>query len=228
MKLGIISDVHANDAALREVIRFLRRENVEKIFCAGDIVGYYTRPNEVIDILQSERVQCIRGNHDDKAIGHEQVMNQYAKQAILWTINHLKRENIEYLSSLPDCYETVIDGRTICMYHGSPQSSLTDYVFEEDLSEELLNQWFHEKQMPDLLILGHTHTPFVVKIGRTTVVNPGSVAQSRSNDLRASCAIIDTVSMEAVIHRIRYDSKELAAEVRRELSRSLLDRLPDR
>jgi len=47
MKLAIFSDIHGNITALREVLRDIDRENVDKRFCLGDLVGYGPHPNEV-------------------------------------------------------------------------------------------------------------------------------------------------------------------------------------
>jgi len=40
MKIGILSDVHANVYALKTVLEQLKREGIEIILHAGDLVGY--------------------------------------------------------------------------------------------------------------------------------------------------------------------------------------------
>jgi protein phosphatase len=43
----------------------------------------------------------------------------------------------------------------------------------------------------NVLLVGHSHVPFIRRIGRKLSVNPGSAGQSRSGDGRASYAIWD-------------------------------------
>lgn len=38
MKIGIISDIHGNIVALDTVLENLKRENVQKIICLGDLI----------------------------------------------------------------------------------------------------------------------------------------------------------------------------------------------
>ena len=40
MKYAIISDIHANPAALERVLADAERCGAEKVVCAGDVVGY--------------------------------------------------------------------------------------------------------------------------------------------------------------------------------------------
>jgi predicted phosphodiesterase len=39
------------------------------------------------------------------------------------------------------------------------------------------------------LLVGHTHVPFVRRVNRKVIVNPGSIGQPRSGDARASYAV---------------------------------------
>ena len=49
MILPVISDIHSNLDALEMV---LEKIDSDKIMCCGDIVGYYTQPNECIEKLR--------------------------------------------------------------------------------------------------------------------------------------------------------------------------------
>ncbi len=39
-RIGIVSDVHATPAPLRDALSIFKKEGVDRIFCAGDIAGY--------------------------------------------------------------------------------------------------------------------------------------------------------------------------------------------
>src|SRR4051794_10002962 len=89
MRWGVISDVHANVHALDAVLRALRRESVDAILCAGDVVGYGPHPNECVERLASLDPQpvAIAGNHDLMAIGRLRTdgIAPLARQTIAWT-----------------------------------------------------------------------------------------------------------------------------------------------
>ncbi len=44
MKIAILSDIHGNQYALKQVLDCARRDDIEKIFILGDFVGYYYSP----------------------------------------------------------------------------------------------------------------------------------------------------------------------------------------
>mgnify|MGYP003661192313 FL=1 len=79
MKVAVISDLHANIHALRVVLEDLDKENVSAILVAGDLIGYYYWPAEVVNLLMAdERFICIRGNHEN--ILHQVLGSEEAAQ----------------------------------------------------------------------------------------------------------------------------------------------------
>lgn len=57
----------------------------------------------------------------------------------------------------------------------------------------------------DLIIIGHSHIPFIRHVGDVAIINPGSVGQPRDGDVRASCAVFDTQTQSVQIIRCEYD-----------------------
>ena len=65
MKLAILSDIHANKFALDAVLQDIKEEAVQKIIIAGDLIGYYYWPCEVVSTcMNDKRILCIKGNHE--------------------------------------------------------------------------------------------------------------------------------------------------------------------
>jgi len=200
-KYGVISDIHSNFPALREVMQRLDREGVEEILCAGDIVGYNSMPNEVLDLLRDRKVGCILGNHDRYVVRPDyNNMNALAIAAIRWTVKNLTIENTTFLKNLEE--SMILD--EIAMYHGSPFEP-DEYTYEEMVDERLI-----ARSGKHLTILGHTHVPFIKKISSAMVLNPGSVGQPRDGDARASCAVIS--KSEQQIIRVPYDVEEIISQ----------------
>ena len=61
--------------------------------------------------------------------------------------------------------------------------------------------------------MGHTHYPFVKKIGKTIIINPGSVGQPRDEGGNSSWALVDFNTGEAVMRRTRFLVDELIKEI---------------
>ena len=48
-RIALISDIHANEVALRAVIAEIRRTGVDQVICLGDVATLGPRPNAVIE-----------------------------------------------------------------------------------------------------------------------------------------------------------------------------------
>lgn len=204
MEIGVVSDIHSNLPALESVLVELDNRGIEEIICVGDIVGYYGNPIEVIEKLKSRRVIAVRGNHDDAVLtGEASGFRDSARFTVNWTRKMISPDAKQYLQSLPLTRLDKIEGSLFYSVHGSPRSPLTEYVYEEDVTEDYVNT--HFTKSPDIILQGHTHQSFVKEIGNATVLNPGSVGQPRDGKHTASYAVIDTELNSAARYRTEYD-----------------------
>jgi hypothetical protein len=72
-RIALISDIHADEAALRAVLADIRRTGVDQVICLGDVATLGPRPNAVIEILGELGCRCIMGNHDEFLLDAELV-----------------------------------------------------------------------------------------------------------------------------------------------------------
>lgn len=211
---GVISDTHANLEALDAVLAVFAARGITDIYSAGDIVGYNAAPNACCERLRAIPVRGVMGNHDWAVLRDPAELdwfNRVARMAIDYTVQHLTPANREYLAALPTRLAFVAGGRRVTIVHGSPEDPLMQY---EDA--EAPDAWFAhllDLAEADILVMGHTHLPFVRRIGHRLVVNPGSVGQPRDGDPRSSCAIIDPATLQAEILRLAYDVKSAVRRV---------------
>jgi putative phosphoesterase len=222
MRLAILSDIHSNIHALKAVTAELKgRGSAEVVVCAGDIVGYGAFPNECCRAIGEISKQTVLGNHDLAVLDQDtSFMNPYATEAILWTSSRLDDDTRTWLHSLSKEARFQVAGLEVAMYHGSVKSC-TEYVFEEDATESML-----ARARCGLLILGHTHVPYVRRFPSGVIINPGSVGQPRDGDPRSCYALLDTESQECEIFRVDYDIDEAANAIESAgLPRFLADRL---
>ncbi|MFX0124379.1 MAG: metallophosphoesterase family protein [Candidatus Hodarchaeota archaeon] len=232
--LAVISDIHANIVALEAVLSDIRRNfpEITEYLCPGDLVGYGPNPSEVIDRLISETkfTAVTKGNHDH-AIGgggrdianfnrYIDKFNRHAQEAIKWQAQILSPEEKTFLYQLPSSRTVSQKNKqiSISIIHGSPQYPLDEYIRPNTPAQKDLFP-FMELFEIGILLLGHTHIPFVDKSKSSEtgldllMCNPGSVGQPRDKDPRASYAVLDLENFSAEIIRVDYDIDEVAKKI---------------
>lgn len=223
MRISLIADIHSNLLALETVLETMKKKGVQKVLNAGDIVGYGPRPNEVIDLVKRSGFLSIRGNHDNAVlVGEYGWFNEPAAAAAKWTARIISDPNSEYLGRLKREEVIIINGKTIGMFHGSPDDP-DEYILDESRAKELL-----QKTDYDVMICGHTHFPMQTRIGKRLFINPGSIGQPRDGDPDASFSILDLDTMKNEIFRVGYDVSATQHDmVKMGLPRSLSSRLSE-
>ena len=208
MKIGLLADVHGNSYGLNACLDKLRVVGVDKILCAGDVIGYYPFVNEVIDTLQENNVITIRGNHEAYFLGLIRVSEQRFRQYSLdWVEKHLSPRHRAFISQLPESYSLELEPGKLTMFHGSPWS-IEEYVYPDHC--------FFDRFLEldaDVVVLGQTHVPMIHQVGNVMIVNPGSCGQPRDYNPQASCAVLDTATMEVQFLRAEYDIEAVCQKV---------------
>lgn len=62
MKIGLISDIHANLPAFEAVLSDM--PSVDSIVCAGEVIGYNPTAAACVDRIQDIATTTVQGNHD--------------------------------------------------------------------------------------------------------------------------------------------------------------------
>ena len=208
MKVAVLSDVHSNLHALQAVLADVDAKGFKQMLCPGDIIGYGAFPNEAVALVRQRCRTAICGNHDRAVIKINTAgMNPMAASAVLWTAKNVTAEAVDYLGTLKSHAVATEDGRAIALFHGSPRDD-DEYVYEADASADLL-----EMARAEILVMGHTHVPFVRRLEKGLIVNAGSVGQPRDGDPRACYVVIETSDLSATIVRVEYDTKAAAQAI---------------
>jgi predicted phosphodiesterase len=233
MRTLIISDIHANLAALEAVLT--DAAPFDAVWCLGDLVGYGPNPNECVErITQLPNLQCVLGNHDAAAVASIEVdaFNPEARKTVLWTREKLTSANKEYLKSLPERMNL----EYITLVHGSPFRPVWEYLL--DTRTATISFEFFDTPY---CFVGHTHLPVLyhlpddrqtaqlivpehvsqMTLAPRAILNPGSVGQPRDRDRRAAYAILDLTDYTWEWHRTEYDIQSVQERMR-------IENLPER
>lgn len=196
MKIAIISDIHANYEYLKSVLKDIFEQNINNIYCLGDLVGYYNEPNLTIDLIRKNNIICIKGNHEKYLLGElPYTISKEDIYGIERQRNIISDINLKFLSSLKDEYVFEVNKKLIFMTHSHP-SNCEKYVYDfKDFDFTALQQY-------DYCCFGHTHIPVIGYHNGMCFVNPGSVGQPRDYTGKSSYAIIDFDSNMVSIKRV--------------------------
>ena len=192
MKLLVISDIHGNWAALQAVLK--SEQDADRILCLGDLVDYGPEPGACVGWAfqqQTKGTILLQGNHDwgvaerkDPRASPPYRQLAAATQAFCLTVLPAKLQ--AFLRSLPHVVSFHLGNSRCYACHATPSGPLFHYMHgsDQELAKELeIADW------PEFLFIGHTHWPFVRSLGKSVIVNPGSVGQPKDGDPSASYAV---------------------------------------
>lgn len=212
MEVAVVADIHSNLWALNAVLEKLA--GVERVMCAGDITGFYTRPNEVVDALVEKKVVAVVGEHDLALLGGEtEELTEEGRTAAIWNRGEAGGRALGYLKKLKNFATLRIKKHKILIAHRSPKSELGG-ILPETPSRDLAHAVMDADA--DIIVVGHTHIPLKKMILGKIILNPGSVGQPRDRDPRASYAILKVdEEVEVEFHRVEYDVEAAVEEILR-------------
>ncbi|MCH9057350.1 MAG: metallophosphoesterase family protein [Planctomycetes bacterium] len=241
MPTAVISDIHGNAEALKQVLADIDARGTDRIICLGDIVGYGPDPLECVDIVRRRCQWSLMGNHDFGVLYEPTNFNSMAEASAFWsrdqfdaeTDEKLKAQRYDFLGHLRvRVIEPAPGGETpILAVHGSPRRPINEYIFEGDPQNDPDKMEALFEHVDRVAIVGHTHVPGVftdepdfyppAELGDSTykfiddekaIVNVGSVGQPRDMDPRASYAVLLADRIEFI--RVEYDIATTAERIK--------------
>ena len=225
MRYAVISDVHANEAALRAVLTDAVDARADKIICLGDVLGYGPDPVAALELVYRRAHVCLAGNHDD-AVSRRFPVEDFTDFAATAVARHraaLSQEAIDWLRRLP--YTCEFDGFA-CVHGDFSDPKHFNYILEPQDAQPSWNE-----RPEQLLFVGHTHQPglfvvgasgiphllagmdFTLEDGKRYIVNPGSVGYPRSGACRSSYCIYDDQSRTVFFRSLPFDLDSYAAKM---------------
>ena len=235
MRVGLLSDIHANLVALEAVLAALGK--VDALWVTGDTVGYGPDPSDTLTLLRERGALLVQGNHD-RAVATGEGLEFFHDRAADAAVLHqewLSAEERDALGALPQV--TKVETFTLC--HGSLRDPLWEYITTTRAAAASL-----KLAETDHGCNGHTHIPALFRltgdsakamhvvvgtayrIDERTLINAGSVGQPRDGDPRASYAVLDTEGGTATFYRASYRIDETQRRIRaRGLPEMFADRL---
>jgi predicted phosphodiesterase len=227
MRLAIISDIHGNLEAFREVLADIDQAGVDGIASLGDNIGYGPEPEEVVLLIRQRNIPSVMGNHELAVVdtGCLDCMNPSARESLVLTKQLLSPDTVNYINTLNP---SMTFHKSLCV-HGCPPDSITTYLFQVTKTQfKELFLTMKEK----ICFVGHTHCPQIMSFdgeelaslplseGELTlqkdfqyIIDVGSVGQPRDGNNNAKYVIWDTSSQRIEMRFIPYDIATTARKI---------------
>ncbi|MCX5760374.1 MAG: metallophosphoesterase family protein [Gemmatimonadetes bacterium] len=230
MRYALISDIHANLASLDAVLADIATRGAATTYHLGDLVGYSSSPDGVIERLRSAGIAGVAGNYDSTVATHYKhcgCRSENARQEELahlsfsWTLANTSGESKAFLGALPFRLDLQplgghVAGPTVTLVHATPSSNLV-YV-TEDRTDDFLAKMAASAGLAagDVICFGHTHKPWHRAVGGVHFVNTGSVGRPKDGDPRAGYVLldVDAAGVRVEFVRVDYDNSATVAGVR--------------
>jgi predicted phosphodiesterase len=219
MKIAIVSDIHGNYDAFREVLADIDNSGVDRIISLGDNIGYGPEPDRVVQKIMARNIPSVLGNHE-LALKEEKYLswfNPVARKSLAKTRELLCESSIKFVAEL-EPFLTLENCRCV---HGFPPDSPLIYMFQA--SESRKKEIFEE--LPERLsFIGHTHTLEMIgydgkrmeysdlpqgvtnlETDKKYIINIGSVGQPRDTNNNAKYIIWDSSAATIDVRFIAYD-----------------------
>lgn len=234
MRIGLISDLHANRQALTACLEHGRTRHIDQWAVLGDLVGYGADPVWVVEqvmTMAEEGAIVLAGNHDRMALKPVK-SDELGAMTAQWTHDQLSAVHKAFLRSLPLTHE-IEDALLVHASADDPQA--WNYVDDARAAARCMSE-ANAKFVKRLVMVGHVHQqtlyykgqgrewmPFKPTAGvavpiprhRDWVVTVGSVGQPRDRDPRAMYAIYESDSRKIWFHRVDYDHSAAARAIRK-------------
>lgn len=221
MRLALFSDVHANLPALEAVLADIGAVGVDERYVLGDLVGYAPWPNEVLELLQAERIPVVMGNYDD-GTGFDRdecgcaytdpIEKALGDRSFAWTKAHTSEPNKAWLRTLPREIRFTSDEKRFLLVHGSPRR-INEYLYPDKPDATFAR--IAAGAEADIIFCGHTHRPYDKLVDGTRFINDGSAGKPKDEDPRGCWALVET-SQEAIVvefRRVAYDVEGVARAI---------------
>lgn len=221
MKIAIISDIHGNLQAMQETLKDIRKRNVDKIICLGDIIAKGVHPKECISLVRENCDIVLQGNCD-RHFSEEHNLEEFPLQEqerIKWNRSMIDKDDRDYLLSLPYSYEFYMSGSLVRLFHATPDK-IDRIVLNVNSIQTKLEMFYPSKYTisqteADVVIYGHIHHPYMDKIYNKTIINVGSVGNAFDvvrNPLKDS-NVLETTKANYLIIEGEYGSTKYDSDI---------------
>lgn len=209
---------YGNLQAVKALHSALERMNIppERIICTGDLVGYFAQPEETVRFIKKWGIHSISGDFDQKIIDgaiHNDFLDEDS-EFTPWThfvLKELSNGSKKWMKKLPPHIDFMVAKKKITVVHGT-FSKISEPIF-------LTTPWKRKKEElkisnSDIIISGHSGTPFMDIYTRRAWINTGSLGLPANDGTPEVWYLLMTPHTDGSLHfehrRLEYNFEKAA------------------
>jgi putative phosphoesterase len=214
MRVAAIYDIHGNAPALEAVLRDIRDAAIDHLIVGGDVV-LGPLPRETLACLMDVDIpmQFIQGNCDREVRAEmtgasASTRPEQIRAMVRWVAKQLRHEDEQLMATWPATVRVKIpELGDVLFCHATPRNDTE--IFTRLTPDDCLLPVFEGVQ-DAVVVCGHTHMQFDRTVGRTRVVNAGSVGMPFGQP----GAYWLELGTDVHLRRTSYDLKNAAERIR--------------
>lgn len=213
IKIAILSDIHGNIVALNAVLADAKKQGVQTYIIAGDLITDFPASNEVIDAIKELTPYVVKGNRENYILEYEKTKEDKKRwstlqnRSISYFYRTLRKDNLEYIRSLPENINLTIGELTIKVVHASPTSDTQSIQIQNETQIEEITKELKE----DILVCGHSHLEAgYVRKNNKIVITDGTVGMDCESEFSQYVILKqEKGKIEIETRNVRYDKQKL-------------------
>ena len=178
MKIAIFTDIHGNLPALKSILDDIKKNNVDRIICLGDVVGLGPKSKECLDLIIDNNIEMVLGNNElniiygteiDKSVEDEE------KKHYDWIRESLNDEEMSFLNKCKCTIDENINGFKFLFEHFLIENDKEKLPFYSlnILKDNEVNKIIKDLDY-DYIFVGHEHRDFNINEGKVNLIDMGS------------------------------------------------------
>ena len=226
MRICVCSDIHGNAAAFWTFVEDIQKKQIDLTIFCGDVFGYYYDADSILTWMRTqEGWKCLLGNHDKSflevvdGVQSENYLVERYGNSYLNIQDRIKRKNVDFLRQLKSDFFLEVDDLKLAFYHGGPLDPTNMRIYPDNKFDDVKLVGLIEKF--DYVFCGHTHHKMLRKVGKTIVVNPGSIGQQRDGK-GVSYIIFDSEKLKVEFHIFEYDKTGIVYQINEKESNEMI------
>lgn len=202
-RAAVISDVHANVAALAAVLADIQASGADLVISCGDLT-WGSQPDETVALMRGlgDRALFVRGNGERAVLEISAGERTPHTPRERWVPAQHSADSVEFLATIPFSIVVAVDGLgPVRFCHGSPRGD-TEIVTPATPATRVTA--FCAEVDEQVVVTGHTHIQFDRLVGGRRSVNPGSVGLPH-HDGEPGTAYWALLGPDVELRQSRYD-----------------------
>lgn len=225
MRVAVLSDIHSNYYAFKACYEDAVRCRAEIFVFLGDYVSDLSEPQRTMDLVYEIQSKyptvCLRGNREGYMLDCESGRSNFTRGSksgsLLFTYEHLRKKDLEFISGLKISDTIEIEGVRIEIAHAAMDNDRYYFDSNDGHTVDIFPQ-----MKCDYLLTGHSHKQYIQQNAGKTIINPGSVGIPQDGTRNPKYALLDIVdcNVSCQLREVPYD---MTAAIHSQFASGLVD-----